>query len=48
MGAVDKLGFKKRSKNMKNFFEKVREVALLVTSVKDQKENKEIKILAKD
>ena len=35
----------KRAKNMKNFFEKVKVVANLVTSVKDQKENKEIKIL---
>ena len=35
----------KRAKNMKNFFEKVKEVATLVTSVKDHKENKEIKIL---
>ena len=35
----------KRSKNMKNFFEKVKEVANMVTSVKDHKENKEIKIL---
>jgi len=35
----------KRAKNMKNFFEKVKEVANFVTSVKDQKENKEIKVL---
>lgn len=35
----------KRAKNMKNFFEKVKEVANMVTSVKDHKENKEIKIL---
>ena len=35
----------KRAKNMKNFFEKVREVAMMVTTVKDHKENKEIKIL---
>ena len=35
----------KRPKNMKSFFEKVQEVADLVTSVKDHKENKEIKVL---
>ncbi len=35
----------KRSKNMKNFFEKVQEVANAVISVKDYKEGKEIKIL---
>lgn len=35
----------KRAKNMKNFFEKVKEVASLVTSVKDVKENREIKVL---
>ena len=35
----------KRAKNMKNFFEKVKEVANLVTSVKDYKEGKEIKVL---
>lgn len=35
----------KRPKNMKNFFEKVKEVANFVTSVRDQKENKEIKVL---
>ncbi|MBR4998392.1 MAG: ATP phosphoribosyltransferase regulatory subunit [Clostridia bacterium] len=35
----------KRSKNMKNFFEKVKEVARFVTSVKDFKEKKEIKDL---
>ena len=35
----------KRPKNMKNFFEKVKVVANLVTSVKDKKENKEIKVL---
>ncbi|MBQ9796008.1 MAG: ATP phosphoribosyltransferase regulatory subunit [Clostridia bacterium] len=35
----------KRAKNMKNFFEKVQVVANLVTSVKDFKEGKEIKVL---
>jgi len=35
----------KRPKNMKNFFEKIKEVANLVTSVRDVKENKEIKVL---
>ena len=35
----------KRAKNMKNFFEKIKEVATCVTSVRDVKENKEIKIL---
>ncbi len=35
----------KRAKNMKNFFEKIKEVANCVTSVRDVKENKEIKIL---
>ncbi len=35
----------KRAKNMKSFFERIKEVASLVTSVKDQKENKEIKVL---
>ena len=35
----------KRAKNMKNFFEKIKEVAMCVTSVRDVKENKEIKIL---
>lgn len=35
----------KRAKNMKNFFEKIKEVANRVTSVSDVKENKEIKIL---
>lgn len=35
----------KRAKNMKNFFEKVKVVANLVTSVKDFKDNKEIKVL---
>ena len=35
----------KRAKNMKNFFEKIKEVATLVTSVRDVKENKEIKVL---
>lgn len=34
-----------RPKNMKNFYEKAKEVADFVTSFKDQKENKEIKIL---
>lgn len=36
----------KRAKNMKNFYEKITEVAILVTSVKDVKENKPIKNLA--
>ena len=35
----------KRPKNMKNFFEKVQAVAKYVTSVKDVKDNKEIKVL---
>lgn len=35
----------KRAKNMKNFYEKIVEVAKLVTTVKDVKENKEIKVL---
>ena len=35
----------KRAKNMKNFFEKIKEVANMVTSVKDFKENKQIKVL---
>lgn len=35
----------KRAKNMKNFFEKIKQVANLVTSVRDVKENKEIKVL---
>ena len=35
----------KRPKNMKNFFEKVKEVATFVTSVRDVKQNKEIKAL---
>ena len=35
----------KRPKNMKNFFEKIKEVANYVTSVKDIKEGKEIKVL---
>lgn len=35
----------KRAKNMKNFFERIKEVATLVTSVREQKENKEIKVL---
>ncbi len=35
----------KRAKNMKNFFEKVKEVADLVTSVNDMKNGKEIKVL---
>jgi len=35
----------KRAKNMKNFFENIKEVATCVTSVRDVKENKEIKIL---
>lgn len=35
----------KRAKNMKNFFEKVKVVANFVTSVKDHKEKKEIKVL---
>lgn len=35
----------KRAKNMKNFFEKIKEVALFVTSVKDVKQGKEIKVL---
>ncbi len=35
----------KRAKNMKNFFEKVKEVAGFVTTVKDVKENKEIRSL---
>ena len=35
----------KRSKNMKNFFEKVKVVANFVTSVKDVKDQKEIKVL---
>ena len=35
----------KRAKNMKNFFEKVQAVADLVTSIRDYKEGKEVKIL---
>ena len=35
----------KRPKNMKTFYEKIQEVANCVTSVRDVKENKEIKIL---
>lgn len=35
----------KRAKNMKNFFEKVKAVADLVTSVRDFKEGKDIKVL---
>ena len=35
----------KRAKNMKNFFEKVKGVANLVTSIKDHKDGKEIKVL---
>lgn len=35
-----------RPKNMKNFFEKITEVATCVTSVRDYKEGKEIKVLA--
>ena len=35
----------KRAKNMKNFFEKVKVVANFVISVKDFKDNKEIKVL---
>ena len=35
----------KRAKNMKNFFEKVKAVADLVTSVRDLKEGKDIKVL---
>lgn len=35
-----------RPKNMKNFYEKITEVASSVTSVKDYKEGKEIKVLA--
>ena len=35
-----------RAKNMKNFYEKVTEVANAVTSVKEFKEGKEIKVLA--
>ena len=35
----------KRAKNMKNFFEKIKAVADLVTSVRDVKEGKEIKVL---
>ena len=34
-----------RPKNMKNFYEKIGEVANYVTSVKEQKENKDIKKL---
>jgi len=34
-----------RPKNMKAFYERVSEVAELVTSVKDYKDNKEIKVL---
>ena len=34
-----------RPKNMKNFYEKVKEVADMVTTLKDYKENNEIKIL---
>jgi len=37
----------KRAKNMKNFYDKITEVASFVTSVKDYKENKPIKSLAK-
>jgi len=36
----------KRPKNMKNFYEKIVEVAKLVTTVKDVKDNKEIKVLS--
>lgn len=36
----------KRAKNMKNFYDKITEVANFVTSVKDYKENKPIKNLA--
>ena len=35
----------RRPKNMKTFYEKIQEVAGYVTSVKDVKENKEIKVL---
>ena len=35
----------KRAKNMKNFFERIKEVSNLVTSFKDQKDGKEIKVL---
>ena len=34
-----------RQKNMKSFYEKIQEVAKLVTSFKDRQENKEIKVL---
>ena len=35
----------KRPKNMKNFFDRVKEVANCVISVKDYKDGKEIKVL---